>query len=68
MVVEVGGLLAHSACQAREAGVPAVVLPEATHLIENGATICLDGNRGTVEILPTEQHRKSGHERSYETV
>lgn len=68
MVVEVGGLLAHGACQAREAGVPAVVLPEATHLIENGATICLDGNRGTVEILPTEQHRKSGHERSYETV
>ena len=68
MVVEVGGLLAHGACQAREAGVPAVVLPEATHLIENGTLLCLDGNLGTVEIVPMEQHRKSDHECFYETV
>ncbi|OIQ92611.1 phosphoenolpyruvate synthase [mine drainage metagenome] len=68
MVVEVGGLLAHGACQAREAGVPAVVLPEATHLIKNGVTVCLDGNIGTVEIVMTEQHRESDHGCSYETV
>lgn len=68
MVVEVGGLLAHGACQAREAGIPAVVLPEATHLIQDGELICLDGNLGTVEIVATEQSQKSGHERCYETV
>lgn len=68
MVVEVGGLLAHGACQAREAGIPAVVLPEATHLIRDGAVICLDGNLGTVEIVAVETTQKSAHERCYETV
>lgn len=68
MVVEVGGLLAHGACQAREAGIPAVVLMEATHLIKNGAMLCLDGSLGTVEIVPAEQPTKSNHERCYETV
>jgi pyruvate,water dikinase len=68
MVVEVGGLLAHGACQAREAGVPAVVLPQATHLIANGVTLCLDGSLGTVEVVVAEEKRKSSHERACETV
>ena len=67
MVVEVGGLLAHGACQAREAGIPAVVLADATHLLKDGAILCLDGSLGTVEIVPAEQ-QKTGHERCYETV
>ncbi|MCK9986797.1 MAG: rifampicin phosphotransferase [Azoarcus sp.] len=51
LVVEVGGLLAHSACQAREAGIPAVALPDATRLIADGARIVLDGASGRVALL-----------------
>lgn len=54
VVVEVGGLLAHSACQAREAGIPAVLLPGATGLIADGARICLDGAAGSVAILSSQ--------------
>ncbi|MEH6813648.1 MAG: PEP/pyruvate-binding domain-containing protein, partial [Motiliproteus sp.] len=36
LIVEVGGLLAHSACQAREAGIPAMVLPNATQILKEG--------------------------------
>jgi phosphohistidine swiveling domain-containing protein len=68
MVVEVGGLLAHGACQAREAGVPAVVLPDATHIIKDGVDLCLDGNLGTVELLPTAKNTKQEHEINCETV
>lgn len=68
MVVEVGGLLAHGACQAREAGVPAVVLPDATHMIRDGAAICLDGNLGTVELVITKTKLKPEHELNCETV
>ncbi|HJV24334.1 MAG TPA: PEP/pyruvate-binding domain-containing protein [Aromatoleum sp.] len=51
LVVEVGGLLAHSACQAREAGIPAVALPDATRLIADGAPIALDGCSGRIALL-----------------
>lgn len=54
VVVEVGGLLAHSACQAREAGIPAVLLPGATALIPDGARLMIDGSAGTVHLLPSE--------------
>ncbi len=50
LIVEVGGLLAHSACQAREAGIPAVVLPDATRLIADGALLWLDGSSGEVTL------------------
>lgn len=53
LVVEVGGLLAHSACQAREAGIPAVALPDATRLIADGARIVLDGDAGAVVLVPS---------------
>ncbi len=68
MVVEVGGLLAHGACQAREAGVPAVVLAQATHLLADGMPLCLDGSKGTVEILAADEKGITRHVRACETV
>jgi rifampicin phosphotransferase len=69
MVVEVGGLLAHGACQAREAGVPAVVLPQATHLITDGMPLWLDGALGTIEFVIGENTAQPARrERAVETV
>jgi pyruvate,water dikinase len=48
VIVETGGMLSHASCLAREYGFPAVHLPGATKLIENGATITVDGSAGTV--------------------
>ena len=51
LVVEVGGVLAHAACQARESGIPAVVLENATSLLRDGMRVRLDGARGRVSIV-----------------
>jgi pyruvate,water dikinase len=51
LIVEVGGVLAHAACQARESGIPAVVLEAATGLLRDGMLVSLDGATGRVEIL-----------------
>nr|WP_248281600.1 PEP/pyruvate-binding domain-containing protein [Aromatoleum petrolei] len=59
LVVEIGGLLAHSACQAREAGIPAVALPDATRLIADGARVVLDGASGRVALLESSTGRYS---------
>ena len=49
VVTEVGGILSHGAIVAREYGIPAVMgVPGATKLIEEGQTVTVDGNRGTV--------------------
>ncbi|HEY5718053.1 MAG TPA: PEP/pyruvate-binding domain-containing protein [Motiliproteus sp.] len=48
LVVEIGGFLAHAACQAREAGIPAMVLPDATRLLQEGSEVVLDGKDGTL--------------------
>jgi pyruvate,water dikinase len=48
LVVERGGMLSHGAIVARDFGIPAVVLPQATRLIPEGAAVRVDGNRGTV--------------------
>lgn len=58
VVVEVGGLLAHSACQAREAGIPAVLLAGATGLIPDGCRLMIDGTVGTVHLLPPENPKE----------
>lgn len=50
VVVETGGMLSHASCLAREIGFPAVYLPEAMKLIEDGATITVDGNSGQVIV------------------
>jgi len=54
IVVEVGGLLAHSACQAREAGIPAVLLPGAMAMIPDGCRLMIDGVTGNVCSLSQE--------------
>lgn len=51
LIVEVGGVLAHAACQARESGIPAVVLPNATLTLRDGMAVRLDGDSGLVELL-----------------
>ncbi len=48
LVLECGGMLSHGAVVAREMGIPAVVLPEATQLLVDGETITVDGQSGTV--------------------
>jgi pyruvate,water dikinase len=50
LIVERGGILSHGAIVARDFGIPAVVCPNATRLIQNGATIRVDGNHGIVQV------------------
>ncbi len=51
IVVERGGMLSHGAIVARDFGIPAVVLPQATRLIPEGAVVRIDGIKGGVEIV-----------------
>jgi len=51
LVLECGGALSHGAIVAREMGIPAVVLPDATSLLQEGQTIAVDGHRGSVGML-----------------
>jgi rifampicin phosphotransferase len=48
LVLECGGTLSHGAVVAREMGLPAVVLPDATRLFREGEQIRVDGHRGWV--------------------
>ncbi|MFG2296176.1 PEP/pyruvate-binding domain-containing protein [Streptomyces sp. NPDC048603] len=53
MVVERGTLLSHTAITGRLLGVPTVVaVPDATKAVPDGAWIEIDGNAGTVRLLP----------------
>jgi phosphohistidine swiveling domain-containing protein len=51
LVIERGGILSHGAIVARDFGIPAVVCPDATKRITNGAQVRVDGNRGRVTVL-----------------
>ncbi len=51
IVVERGGMLSHGAIVARDFGIAAVVLPQATRLIPPGASVRVDGNKGTVTLV-----------------
>ncbi len=51
LVVERGGVLSHGAIVARDFGIPAVVLPHAMRLIENGRSIRVDGDTARVSLL-----------------
>jgi pyruvate,water dikinase len=53
IVLETGGMTAHGAMLAREYGLPAVQVPNATRLIPDGARIEINGDTGVV-ILPEE--------------
>src|SRR5208283_4149952 len=48
LVLERGGMLSHGAVVAREMGLPAVVLPDATRIFCDGEEIHVDGCRGWV--------------------
>ena len=48
LVLECGGTLSHGAVVAREMGLPAVVLPDATRLFKESEEIRVDGRRGAV--------------------
>jgi pyruvate,water dikinase len=50
IVLESGGLISHGAIIAREFGLPAAQLPGARRLIEDGATITLDGDSGVIQV------------------
>jgi len=53
LVIERGGMLSHGAIIAREYGIPAVVgVPDATRLIRDGDLLRVDGDHGTVHLLP----------------
>jgi len=52
VVTETGGVLSHAAVIAREYGFPAVLAAKsATKRIPDGATITVDGNQGSIEII-----------------
>lgn len=50
LVIERGGVLSHGAIVARDFGIPAVVCPEATRRIRDGAMVRVDGNRGLITL------------------
>lgn len=51
LIMETGGILAHGACLARESGIPAVVLENATVLFSEGSVVKIDGGSGKVSVL-----------------
>ena len=51
VITNIGGLLSHAAIVAREYGLPAVAnVKDATRLIQDGRTIFLDGDTGTISL------------------
>jgi pyruvate,water dikinase len=53
VVTDTGGVLSHSAICAREYAIPAVVGTQVgTSRIPDGATVTVDGEKGTVRIEP----------------
>jgi pyruvate,water dikinase len=52
LIAEVGGRLSHGAIVAREYRIPAVMdIHNATHLLQDGQQVRIDGQQGIVEIL-----------------
>ncbi len=51
LVVERGGALSHGAIVARDLGIPAVVCPDATRRITDGAGLRVDGNNGIITLM-----------------
>jgi pyruvate,water dikinase len=50
IVLEMGGPLSHAAIVAREFGLPAVLnVPHATHLLQEGETVLVDGTLGIID-------------------
>lgn len=52
LVMEVGGMMTHGAVVAREYGIPAVVgVDQATHRLQTGQRIRVDGSTGIIQVL-----------------
>ena len=55
IVMEEGGLISHGAIVAREYGIPAVLqIRDATKVFRDGQTLCVDGDRGVVEVMESD--------------
>ena len=50
VVAQTGGAIAHFSCLSREYGIPAVSLPGAMKLIEDGSIITVNGGTGEVQL------------------
>jgi pyruvate,water dikinase len=48
IVAQTGGMLAHFSCLSREYGLPAIALPNAMQLFEDGSTITMNGSTGEI--------------------
>jgi len=54
LITEQGGITSHGAILARELGIPAVVgVPNILKELQTGDVVLLDGDRGTISLLPT---------------
>ena len=51
LVLETGGMLSHGACLSREYGIPAVQIRDAMRRIDDGVSIGVNGDNGTVRLL-----------------
>ncbi|YCM45028.1 PEP/pyruvate-binding domain-containing protein [Verrucomicrobiaceae bacterium 227] len=61
LILECGGSLSHGAIVARELGLPAIVLENATQLLKDGESVTLDANQGRV-ILGNESSEENSVE------
>jgi len=50
VVAETGGMAAHFSCLSREYGLPAVSLPKAMKIIDDGAMVTVNGSTGEVRL------------------
>ncbi|MEE8397616.1 MAG: PEP/pyruvate-binding domain-containing protein [Desulfobacterales bacterium] len=50
VVAQTGGMLGHFSCLSREYGIPAISLPNAMKLIEDGSIITMNGGNGEVRL------------------
>jgi len=50
VVAQTGGMLGHFSCLSREYGIPAVSLPNAMKLIEDGSVITVNGGTGEIRL------------------
>ncbi|KAL3832030.1 hypothetical protein ACJMK2_023710, partial [Sinanodonta woodiana] len=59
LVTEMGGLVSHGAVVAREYGLPCIVsVPQATHLIQTGDLVHIDGSLGLIHKLEDQTAEK----------
>lgn len=60
LIVERGGALSHGAIVARDFGIPAVALSEATRILSPGQRVRVDGSNGMVHLLDNATAEQQG--------